>query len=203
MQLELIIAFTLLFLLDSLAPGPAVAAVIAKGATTGAKRTTPFIVGLVLGELIFFALALAGLAALAATMGPLFALIKWAGIAYLLFLGFQMWTAPPVKVSMTVPSGEGPKLFAAGMLMALGNPMTIGFYLALLPAVVDVTAISMLAAFEMAFIIISVWGAVLFVYTVAADRASRVISTPKAQKWLNRMAAGAIVGAAGTIAARQ
>lgn len=203
MPLEVIIAFTLLFLFDSLAPGPAVAAVIAKGATTGARRTAPFIVGLIIGELFFFALALAGLAALAATMGPLFALIKWAGIVYLVYLAFRLWTAPPVRVPSTVPNGEGLKLLSAGALLPLGNPMTVGFYVALLPVVLDVTTVSLLGALEMAVIIVLVWGAVLFAYALAADRASRFVSTPSAQKWLNRTAAGAMVGAAGMIATRQ
>lgn len=203
MPLEVVIAFTLLFLFDSLAPGPAVAAVIAKGATTGARRTVPFIVGLVIGELFFFALALAGLAALAATMGPLFALIKWAGITYLLYLAFRLWMAPPVTVSTFVPNGEGLRLLSAGTLLPLGNPMTIGFYVALLPVVLDVTTVSLLGALEMAVIIVSVWGGVLFAYALAADRASQFISTPNAQKWLNRTAAGAMVGAAGMIASRQ
>lgn len=203
MPLEVVIAFTLLFLFDSLAPGPAVAAVIAKGATTGAGRTVPFIVGLVIGELFFFALALAGLAALAATMGPLFALIKWAGITYLLYLAFRLWMAPPVTVSTIVPNGEGLKLLSAGTLLPLGNPMTVGFYVALLPVVLDVTTVSLLGALEMAVIIVSVWGGVLFAYALAADRASQFISTPNAQKWLNRTAAGAMVGAAGMIASRQ
>lgn len=203
MPLEVVIAFTLLFLFDSLAPGPAVAAVIAKGATTGARRTVPFIVGLVIGELFFFALALAGLAALAATMGHLFALIKWAGITYLLYLAFRLWMAPPVTVSTIVPNGEGLKLLSAGTLLPLGNPMTVGFYVALLPVVLDVTTVSLLGALEMAVIIVSVWGGVLFAYALAADRASQFISTPNAQKWLNRTAAGAVVGAAGMIASRQ
>lgn len=203
MPLEVVIAFTLLFLFDSLAPGPAVAAVIAKGATTGARRTVPFIVGLVIGELFFFALALAGLAALAATMGPLFALIKWAGITYLLYLAFRLWMAPPVTVSTIVPNGEGLKLLSAGTLLPLGNPMTVGFYVALLPVVLDVTTVSLLGALEMAVIIVSVWGGVLFAYALAADHASQFISTPNAQKWLNRTAAGAMVGAAGMIASRQ
>lgn len=203
MPLEVIIAFTLLFLFDSLAPGPAVAAVIAKGATAGARRTAPFIVGLVVGELFFFALALAGLAALAATIGPLFALIKWAGIAYLLYLAFRLWTASPVAISPVAPDSESLRLLSAGTLLPLGNPMTIGFYVALLPVVLDVTTLSVLGALELAVIIVSVWGGVLFAYALAADRASQVISTPDAQKWLNRTAAGAMIGAAGMIATRQ
>ena len=176
---------------------------MAKGATTGAKRTAPFIVGLVIGELIFFGLALAGLAVLAAALGPLFAVIKWMGIAYLLYLAVTMWRAPAVQVSHVMPQGEGLKLLIAGTLLPLGNPMTIGFYLALVPTVLDLSAISAIAALEMAFIIIAVWGGVLLGYTALADRAGRLIATPNAQKWLNRTAAGAMLGAAGAIAARQ
>ena len=203
MPFELIIAFTLIFLFDSISPGPAVAAVVAKGATAGSRRTIPFIAGLVIGDLILFASAVAGLAALAAAMGPWFAVVKWVGIAYLLYLAFKMWTAPLSQISKAAPKGEGLKLLSLGTLLPLGNPKAIGFYIALLPAVLDVSEISMLAALELGAIIVVVWFAVLFSYAAAADRASRVISTPNAQKWLNRTAAGAMVGAAGTIAARQ
>lgn len=111
MQFELVVAFTLIFLVDSISPGPALAAAVAKGATTGLRRTLPFIGGLVLGDLILFALAVAGLAALAAAMGPFFAIIKWVGIAYLLYLAYKMWTAKPVRMSTVAPQGEGLKLF--------------------------------------------------------------------------------------------
>lgn len=175
---------------------------VAKGATTGLRRTLPFIGGLVLGDLILFAFAVAGLAALAAAMGPFFAIIKWVGIAYLLYLACKMWTAKPVKMSSVAPQGEGIKLFGLGTLLPLGNPKAIGFYIALLPAVMDVSAITWVAAFQLSLIIIGVWALVLIAYAAAADRASRMISTPRAQLWLNRSSAGAMIGAAGTIAAK-
>jgi len=200
--LDLIIAFALVFLIDSVSPGPATAAVVAKGATTGLRRTLPFIAGLLVGDLILFALAIVGLAAMAAAMGPLFAFIKWVGIAYLLFLAYRMWTAKPVKWSKSAPRGEGLRLFGLGTLLPLGNPKAIGFYIALLPAVLDVSAIEPHAALELAVVIVLIWGGVLTAYATAADRASRMIATPRAQIWLNRTSAGAMVGAAGTIAAR-
>ncbi|MEM7632820.1 MAG: hypothetical protein AAF227_12555, partial [Pseudomonadota bacterium] len=54
---SLLIAFAIIFTLDSVTPGPATAAVVAKGATTGLWRALPFITGLVVGDLILFALA--------------------------------------------------------------------------------------------------------------------------------------------------
>lgn len=202
MNTEYILAFSLIYLVDSISPGPAVAAVIAKGATTGLRRTLPFIAGLVLGDLVLFALAVIGLAALAAALGPLFTIIKWIGIAYLLYIAYKMWTSAPVEVLKIVPKGEGFKLFWLAALLPLGNPKAIGFYVALLPAVLDISNISMLPALQLSVIIIGIWGLTLISYAAAADRAGQFITTPNAQRWLNRSAAGAMVGAAGTIASR-
>ncbi|MEL6563932.1 MAG: LysE family translocator [Pseudomonadota bacterium] len=202
MDPSLLIAFAIIFTIDSVTPGPATAAVVAKGATTGLWRTLPFITGLVVGDLILFALAVAGLAALAAALGPLFALIKWIGVAYLLYLAWRMWTAAPVPMSRTAPEGEGLRLLGLGTLLPLGNPKAIGFYIAILPTVVDVSALSAAAILSVAAIIVVVWTGTLAGYAAIADRASRVIQTPRAQRWLNRGSAGAMIGAAGTIASR-
>jgi len=105
-------------------------------------------------------------------------------------------------MSTVAPQGEVLRLFGIGTLLPLGNPKAIGFYIALLPAVMGVSAITLVAAFQLSFIIIGVWALVLIAYAAAADRASRMISTPRAQLWLNRSSAGAMVGAAGTISAR-
>lgn len=202
MDPSLLIAFAIIFTIDSVTPGPATAAVVAKGATTGLWRALPFITGLVVGDLILFALAVAGLAALAAALGPLFALIKWVGVAYLLYLAWRMWTAAPMPMSRTAPEGEGLRLLGLGTLLPLGNPKAIGFYIAILPTVVDVSALSAAAILSVAAIIVVVWTGTLAGYAAIADRASRVIQTPRAQRWLNRGSAGAMIGAAGTIASR-
>lgn len=203
MQLELLVAFTTIFLIDSVSPGPASAAVVARSASTGIQRTAPFIAGLVAGDLVLFALAVGGLAALAAAMGALFAFVKWLGIAYLLYLGYQMWTSPPKELSKEAPEGEGTKLFVLGALLPLGNPKAIGFYVALLPTVLDVSALSMNAALTLSSIIAVIWAGVLFGYALFADRAGKFVSSPKGQRILNRSSAGAMVFAAGTIAARE
>lgn len=202
MDAGLLIAFTLVFVVDSVTPGPAVAAIVAKGATAGWWRTLPFVAGLVIGDLILFALAVAGLAALAAALGPLFALIKWLGVVYLLYLAYRMWMAEPMAPSRTAPDGEGMRLLCLGTLLPLGNPKAIGFYVAILPTVMDVSALSALAVLTVAAIIAALWAAVLIGYAAAADRASRMIATSRAQTWLNRISAGAMAGAAGTIATR-
>lgn len=201
-RIEQLLAFTLIFTIDSVTPGPAVAAVVARSATSTAGRAVPFIAGLVMGDLLLFASALAGLAALAAALGPLFFLIKWAGIAYLLYLACQLWTALPSEMETTNERTAAGRSFWFGTMLPLGNPKAIGFYIALLPAVLDPTMLTWAACVQLALAITVVWFTVLYGYACASDRAGQMIKTPHAQMVLNRCCAGAIVGAAGTIAAQ-
>ncbi|MEL6375153.1 MAG: LysE family translocator [Pseudomonadota bacterium] len=200
---EQLFAFTLIYAIDSVAPGPAVAAVMARSATAGAVRTLPFVAGLVVGDLVLFALAVAGLAALAAALGPLFFIIKWIGIAYLLYLAYRLWTAQASELAAQNRSETWWRGFGFGTMMPLGNPKAIGFYVALLPAVLDPTALTWAACAQLALIITLVWFGVLYGYAVAGDGASRLVKTPWAQRLLNRCAAGAMVGAAASVAAQR
>lgn len=203
METDYLLAFAIIFLIDSVSPGPAVATVVAKGATLGLRRTMSFILGLVLGDLALFLLAIGGLVALAAALGPLFAIVKWIGIAYLLWLAWKMWHAPVTKAPAASVQGEGWRLFGVGCLMPFGNPKAVGFYVALLPTVMDVGAITVQIAVPFSLVIVVVWTTVLAAYAFAAERAGGLLTSARGQRWLNRVSAGTLVGVAGTAAARQ
>lgn len=203
MQQELIFVFIIIFTLDSIAPGPAVAMVMSRGASIGLVRTLPFIAGLVIGDLFLFLLALLGLAALAATLGPLFFVIKWLGVCYLLYLAYNTWNAKLSKLDATTTSEDGWSSFGLALILPLGNPKAVGFYIALLPTVMDVSHLSVSTAIQFTLAIIVIWSTVLAFYTAIADRGRRYFNNSSMQKWLNRGASGAMVGAAGTIAFRE
>lgn len=202
MQHDLLWAFFLIFAIDSIAPGPAVAMVMSRGASVGLTRTLPFIAGLVMGDLMLFGMALLGLVALAKTFSPLFLLIKWVGVGYLLYLAYSMWNAEINTAHTPTAVGTGWRSFALAILLPLGNPKAVGFYVALLPAFMDVEALSLVAAFKFCIVIVVVWSSVLILYTALADKGRRHLSNSSARKWLNRSSAGAMVAAAGTVAFR-
>ena len=202
MQYELLFAFVVVFTLDSMTPGPAVAMVMSRGASIGLVRTLPFIAGLVLGDLLLFGLALAGLATLAATLGPFFVVVKWVGIAWLLYLAWQLWASSTTAIEEVGTSGEGWRSFGMATILPLGNPKAVGFYAALLPAVMDVSELTVSTAVQFGVAIVVVWTCVLVGYTAVADRGRQWFATSSGRKWLNRGAAGAMVGAAGVVAAR-
>ena len=168
-------------------------------AAQGVKRATPFILGLVVGDLLLFAIAAAGLIALAAALGPLFFIIKWGGVCYLLYLAYQLWHAAPVMVPAAPQKGEGWRVFGIATLLPLGNPKAVGFYIALLPTVVDVNALTLIAYAELSLMVVIIWSASLFGYAIAAARAGELLRKPRAQRLLNRASSCTMVGVAGSI----
>ncbi len=202
MQQEILWAFVIIFTIDSIAPGPAVAMVMSRGASIGLARTLPFIAGLVVGDLLLFCMALLGLAALAKSFVTLFFFIKWIGVGYLLYLAYTAWTAKPVSAEITPAGGTGIRSFLLALFLPLGNPKAVGFYVALLPAFMDVEELTMTSTVKFSLAIVLIWSLVLIFYTALADQGRQYLSETDALKWLNKGAAGAMVGAAGTVAFR-
>lgn len=202
MQQEMLWAFVLIFAIDSITPGPAVAMVMSRGASVGLLRTLPFIAGLVVGDLLLFLMALLGLAALAKSYGALFLVIKWVGVAYLLYLAYVAWNAKPLNMDVKPSSGTGLGSLMLAIILPLGNPKAVGFYVALLPAFLNLELLSLSSAFYFSAAIVIIWSCVLIFYTALASQSRRYLKSSSTMKWLNRGAAGAMVGAAGTVAFR-
>ena len=145
-----LLTFCAVYALAVAAPGPGIAAIIARGLAHGMKGVPAFMAGFVVGDLVWFAIAATGLAALARTAATLFIAIKWAGVAYLLFLAWKLWTAPAERVA--VESGgdrqHGWHAFLAALMLTLANPKAILFFLALLPTVVDLASMNAVRFFE-------------------------------------------------------
>ena len=114
---------------------------------------------------------------------------------------FTLDSATPGPVEEVGASTEGWYGFGMATILPLGNPMSVGFYAALLPAVMDVGELTFLTTMQFGTIIVVVWGGVLVGYAAMADRGRRRFDTPSGRRW-PRGAAGAMVGAAGVVAAR-
>jgi threonine/homoserine/homoserine lactone efflux protein len=124
----------------SLTPGPNSLLVMAHGALHGWRRTLWTIAGGAVGFATLIALSMTGIAALVAAAPSALRVMKVLGGAYLLWLGVQLWRAPPVQLRPAAP-GEGERssasLFRQGLLAAVANPKVLLFYGAFLPQFVD------------------------------------------------------------------
>lgn len=206
MGLAELAVFALAFLVAAAAPGPTTAALVARVLASGARGIVPFCAGLVLGDLAWLCAALLGLAVLAATMQPLFLVLKYLGAAYLLWLAFRLWTAPaaaPHADAGALPEGGGAlRGVALGIALTLGNPKTMLFFLALMPSVVSAGGITAAGGVQLALVVLCVYPVVLAAYVLAAARLRKLFRSARAVRAANRGAAAVMGGAAVAIATR-
>jgi homoserine/homoserine lactone efflux protein len=151
-DINLYLAFVLATSVLILIPGPNVALIVANSVTYGTRYGLLTVAGTssaIVGQL---ALAWLGMTALLGEMAQWFDWIRWAGVAYLLWLGFRQWTAAPVDLTRMAPQQRSPReIFSRGILVSFTNPKTLFFYGAFFPQFVtpgaNVTAqIGILAA---------------------------------------------------------
>ena len=194
--------YCLVYALSVASPGPGVAAVVARSLARGAHGAPAFIVGFLVGDLIWLTVAATGLAALAQTAHTVFALMKYLGAAYLLYLAWRMWTAPAKDLNgAQIESSQRPsRLFLGSLTLTMGNPKTMVFFLALLPTVVQLEALSLAGFLEIAAVSALVLPLVLGAYVLAAVRARRMLQSPRAVRLINRGSATVMAGAAVAVA---
>jgi len=197
--------FAAAYLAVMVMPGPGVTALIARVLARGTRGAPAFIAGFVTGSLSWFVVAAAGLAILASTFAAVFIAIRYAGAAYLLYLAWKLWNAP-VRTADAGAADASPdkrgRLFLTGLAINLGNPKAIVFFLALLPTVVDLSRLNLLGFVELAGLIAAIASSVLTAYVLAAARARRLFTSPRAVQLVNRGSGLAMAGAAAAVAAR-
>ena len=184
-------------------PGPSIAALVARVISKGFRDVLPFLAAMWIGEAIWLSLAVFGLAVVAQSFHYAFVVVKWAGVAYLIYLAWKMWTAPVETEGNEMPREDSPwRLFAAGMAVTLGNPKIMMFYLALLPTIIDLASVTVVGWLELTVTMAAVLIAIDFGWVFAAAQARKLLRSKRAMRIANRVSAGTMAGAAAAIAAR-
>jgi threonine/homoserine/homoserine lactone efflux protein len=203
MALSGLLVFALALIVAAGSPGPSIAALVARVLTNGFKDVLPFLAAMWIGEALWLNCAVAGLAVVAKTFALVFIALKFAGVGYLLFLAWKMWFAPTDVHEGALPRGQSPwRMFVAGLMVTLGNPKIMVFYLALLPTLVDVSRVGTLAWLELTLTMLAVLMIVDFVWALLATKARTLLTSRRAVKIANRTSATMMAGAAAAIATR-
>ncbi|MGI6244793.1 MAG: LysE family translocator [Pseudochelatococcus sp.] len=185
-------------------PGPAVAAIVARVLARGTRGLAPFLLGIILSDVIWLTLAVTGLAMLAQTFHGVFVAIKYVGVAYLLWLAWRFWTTPAASIAAApIEVGEGGlTAFLGGLMVGLSNPKAMMFYLALLPGFIPLADVTPLAFAELAAMTFAVLAVIFSAYVFAAARARRLFASPRALTLVNRATGAVMVGTAVAVATR-
>jgi threonine/homoserine/homoserine lactone efflux protein len=180
-------------------PGPSVLYVVARTVEQGRKAGLVSVLGLEAGALVHVAAAAAGLSALVASSPAALTALRYAGAAYLIWLGIRALRRPE-DVEATRPGGASyRRLFGEGVLVDVLNPKTTLFFLAFLPGFVDAghgPVALQVAILGLVFVALAALtdGA----YALAAARLSRGVRR-RSPRGLARASAGAY-GALGALA---
>ncbi len=139
MEPKVWLLYTLAALGLSLSPGPNSLLALTHGALHGRGRALYTMLGGTVGFLLVIALSMFGIGALLQASLTWLTALKWAGGAYLIWLGVQVWRSPPIAVDRSAPATTAvpAALFRQGFLSAATNPKGILFFAAFLPQFVD------------------------------------------------------------------
>jgi threonine/homoserine/homoserine lactone efflux protein len=164
--------------------------------------------GIITGDLLFLALAAAGMAAAAKSMSAVFDVIRWIGAAYLAWQGVKLFRtsirAPALARSAEQPVHESHfwRNYGAGLLLMFGHVQMILFYAALLPAFVDFDAMSPTDFALVALLLVATLGGVNAAYALLAARSRGFFANERAQRALHRVAGALMLLAAARVATR-
>jgi homoserine/homoserine lactone efflux protein len=203
MSLETWLAFFAACWVISLSPGAGAIASMSSGLQYGFWRGYWNALGLQLALIVQIAIIAAGLGAVLAASALAFTLIKWFGVAYLVYLGIKQWRALPTDLSDNAairPIGKPLALVARGFLVNISNPKALVFMLAILPQFID-THLPLLPQYlTITVTMVAVDLTVMAGYTGLASKVLRALKTPKQQRRMNRTFAGLFVSAAAFLA---
>jgi len=130
----LLAAFVAASLVLAVTPGPAVLYIVTRSLSQGRRAGLASVAGVALGNLGNALGAAVGLAALFAVSSVAFSIVKYAGAAYLVFLGLKALRAAPATAPVAAPPAtDARKIFRDGFVVALLNPKTAIFFAAFLP----------------------------------------------------------------------
>jgi homoserine/homoserine lactone efflux protein len=204
MALDTWLAFFVASWLISLSPGAGAISCMAAGLRYGFRRAFANVVGLIGGILFVLAIVAAGLGAILAASSLAFAIVKWLGVAYLVWLGIQQWRAPAFAVDAEAAKAQlgatTRELVMKGFLVNATNPKGIVFMLAVLPQFID-PARPQLGQYAICGATLALTDLVVMSgYTAFASRVLRMLREPRHIKLMNRTFGGLFVAAGAVLA---
>jgi homoserine/homoserine lactone efflux protein len=176
-------------------PGPSVILTVAHGVSFGWRRAFVTVAGVTLGGAVQLTVAIIGLVSVLEVVADAFEWVRWAGAAYLVYLGFRQWRSADQPRGLEAPAVSFKGLFVQGLVTTIPNPKSLIFIAAFLPQFLDPArplgmqlAIIMPTFLVITFIVTGVWA-------VAAGHARRFLHSPRARRVVARVSGGLMMTA--------
>lgn len=203
MTLSIVLALFFALVLLAVIPGPGIMIVVARTLSHGFKGGTVTTAGIVMGDFIFICLAIFGLTALSELMGSVFLIVKYAGAAYLIWLGIKIFRAKKPYDNSTSPSNRKHSAnFIAGLLTTLGNPKAILFYASFFPAFLDLSSVTLSEVGIIMLVTAFAVGGVMLAYSYVATKSRSLFKSSSVATYLRYATGSILIGGGAYIAVR-
>ena len=194
MSMQAYFAFVAACIALALLPGHIVTLVIANGLRHGTRAALTNVAGAQAGLAIVIGIVAIGLTSLMSTMGYWFDWVRFAGAAYLVWLGIKLIRAPIEGVKVDEPPAP-PRggFFLQGFLVLLSNPKVLVFFGAFIPQFMDMNQphVPQVALLGVTFMFTAVMTDAL--YAIAAGRARKFFSARRT-RLMSRISGGFMIG---------
>ena len=194
MTAQLYLGFVAATTVLMLIPGPNVALIVANSVGHGVRYGLLTVAGTSAAMSVQLAVVALGMTSLLSTLSAWFEVLRWVGVAYLLFLAVQAWRAPASDLTRVAAQPKSARrVFARGFLVSLTNPKTIFFYSAFLPQFIAPHAAlgPQLAALSATFVVLAI--TVDSGWALGASRLRGLLS--RRGRLRNRLSAGVFLAA--------
>ncbi len=197
MDLTVWVTYFIATVILSVSPGPGVFSSISSGLHHGFRLGLWNSVGMQAANVIWVAVVSLGLGAILLASETLFSLVKWAGVAYLVYLGIVTWRAPAKGFTEECRDHETTAggVFMRGFWVNATNPKGIIFFAAILPQFIDVSRPQLAQYVILACTTFAVDLATMMAYTALAARVLAVMRDERHLRCVNRTLGGAFIAA--------
>jgi len=200
MSFNFILLFSMTVFVASIIPGPSMLLALTHGMQYGAKRTMASAMGNVTVTLIQASVSIAGLGTILIASETTFQLIKWAGAAYLIYMGISMLCSSKMSLSPnesnhTNQSNSLRRMYLQSAFVTAGNPKAIVFFTAVFPQFIDPNA----AYLSQFCILLSICAFIAFncfmIYAIGGQKIVSLFSKATVGKYIKRVIGGTFIGA--------
>lgn len=197
MSLDLWLAFVAASTALLLIPGPTVLLVLSYALSKGRSVAVASAAGVATGDFVAMTASLAGLGALVLASATMFSILKWAGAAYLVWLGFKLWRSAPSSGLHEMTTGRdvtARSVFGHTAAVTALNPKSIAFFIAFVPQFLrpDAPLVPQFAILIVTFVTLAAINALA--YALLADKLRLWVGQPRVVTGLTRAGGITLMG---------
>jgi homoserine/homoserine lactone efflux protein len=199
MTLQTMALFSLVSLASTAIPGPAVCYVSSRGVLGGLHPGLAAVLGVLIADALYMVLSVTGLSAVLAASYELFTLLKWAGAAYLLYMGVRLVLSgvsgrvTPAAAAAATPAAH--RSLLGGLTVHAANPKALLYFGSLVPQFVDPASPLAPQLVALAAIHLLTAAAVLVAYAVVSSRLRHSVTGGKTARLFKALAGSSLIGA--------